>query len=65
MERVALFGIARNVAAEMARHEARDQVVTAARSVADDQIDLLAPVEIFDRRLGERGMGEQARGQAK
>jgi len=52
------IGIARNVAAEIARQQARDDVVTAARPVADDQIDLLALVEIVDRRLGACGYGK-------
>jgi len=38
----------------MARQQTRDDVVAAARPVAHDQIDLLALVEIFHRRLGER-----------
>jgi hypothetical protein len=49
----------------MARQQARDDVVTAARPVADDQIDLLALVEIFHRRLGARGGGEDAREQGE
>jgi len=55
------IGIARDVAAEMARQQARDDVVTAARPVADDQIDLLALVEILHRRLGPRGGGKADR----
>jgi hypothetical protein len=46
------------VAAEMAGHEARDDVVAAARPVADDQIDLLALVEIFNRTLSECRVGD-------
>src|SRR5215510_10702113 len=46
----------------MARQQARDNVVTAARPVADNQIDLLALVEILHRRLGARGDREDARG---
>jgi len=38
----------------MARQQARGDVVAAARPVADDQIDLPALVEIFNRGLGER-----------
>src|SRR6516165_163652 len=52
------IGIARNVAAQMTRQQARDDVVTAARPVADDHIDLLALVEIFDRALSERRYGK-------
>src|SRR5262245_57620853 len=46
----------------MARQQARDNVVTVARPVADDQIDLVALVEIFNRGLGARGSREDARG---
>src|SRR5215831_1223609 len=57
-----ILGLPRNVAAEIARQQARDDVVTAARTVAHDQIDLPALVEIFHRRLGARGRREDARG---
>src|SRR5262249_21237307 len=53
--------IAGNEPAEMARQEPRIGVVTAARPIADDQIDLLAPVETGDR-TGVRGAHRQGRG---
>src|SRR6516165_9588954 len=42
----------------IARQQARDDVVTTARPVAHDQIDLLALIEIVDRRLGACGYGK-------
>src|SRR5262245_22277567 len=45
----------------MARQEPRIGVVAATRPIADDQIDLLAPVEVDDR-IGVRGTDRQGRG---
>ena len=58
--------IARNEAPEVPRQQPRREVVAAARPVADDQVDLPALVEGFDRVLSPhragRHDGEQDRG---
>ena len=46
--------------ADMARHDAGEQIVSAARRRADDEADLLAAVEVFDVVGGVgRGGGEE------
>jgi hypothetical protein len=49
------FRIAGNDVPEMARQQPGIDVVAAARAGADDQIDLLAPVEVRDRVCVRRG----------
>ena len=48
--------------ADMARHDAGEQIIGAARRRADDEADLLAAVEVFDVVGGVgRGGGEKPR----
>ena len=55
-------GIARNVLADMARHQARMQIVFAADAHSDQHVDGLAAIEV-GRRLGLRGRRCHAREQ--